>query len=571
MLPLSARSGLSGGPQPAQGRLLVLGMAISLVSASLGYAANNGGRLSNTAASSTGESGGTNSLSQSGSNPGTGSAGAGGAGSGSTSTGAAGSTQAGSSGLAGSPASQGGQRGTTPGTGAGGGVGGAAAGGQGQPGAAGGANAGSTGSTGCSDGKYTCGARGSSDNGVTATSIKLGFLAPNTSQLTGAGINVGVSGDQPKIVTAWTNELNRLKVNGRTVSVYSQSFDVTSVQDMQAACKTMTQDQKVFSVLTPGGYDSVAQLCVAKENKTPLIGTDPEPAQWYQDSAPNLYSTFMNKDRIMQNNAQWLKVGGYLKPTDKVGFIYHDIPNVAPSVEKTYLPALRANGINPVSIVKLSTDSNAGLSEIQQAVLTMKKAGVTFVIPVMNLIYKAAYQKDANSAQFNPKYDESDVYFGCSEFTTTAYDTSGQFNHTQCQTTTDTTQYTKTLTKPSAWTAYADAVYKRSFPEGYAGAGSSQSAQDGQRELNYSIGSIFMLWYHAAEKAGTNLTRPLWGKAMQQTGTVTQQLGYCSMSFGPGKFDGSDNLSISEYFHEASDGYPADRFHTIKPCYPKYF
>jgi hypothetical protein len=538
MLPLSARSGLNRGVQPA----------------SLGYAANGGGRLSNASASSAAGNGG------SGSGAGTGS--------GASNTGGAGPLASGGSAQSAGAGSGGGSSALGGQVGSGGPAG--VAGGAAQAGGGAGNNAGSSAGT-CADGKFTCGPRGSSDNGVTANSIKLGFLVPNTSQLTGAGVNVGVSGDQPKIVTAWTNELNRLKVNGRTVSVFTQSFDVVDVQDMQAACKTMTQDQKVFSVLTPGGYDSVAQLCIAKENKTPLLGTDPEPAQWYQDAAPNLWSTFMNKDRIMRNNAQWLKVGGYLKPTDKVGFIYHDIPNVAPSVEKTYLPALRAKGINPVSIVKLSSDGNTGLNEVQQAVLTMKKAGVTFVIPVMNLIYKSTFQKDANAAQFFPRYDESDVYFGCSEFTTTAYDTSGQFNHTQCQTTTDATQYAKAAAHPTAWTAYADAVYKRSFPTGYASAGSSQSAQDGQRELNYSIGTLFMLWYHAADRTGTNLTRSLWGKAMQQTGRVSQQLGYCSMSFGPGKFDGSDDLSISEYFHEASGGYAADRFHTIKPCYPRYF
>lgn len=559
MLPLSAsRSGFSSGVQPGQGRLLIVGMVISLVSASLGYAANGGGRTSDTL---------TSSAAGSGSLPGTGNAAAGGPGGGSAGSAGPVATARGSQPVAGGSGSQGGQGGT----GGSGGAASGAGGGQVLPGGIGGTGPGTTAGGACPDGKLTCGPRGASDNGVTASSIKLGFLVPNTSQLTGAGVNVGVSGDQPKIITAWTNELNRLKVNGRSVSVYTQSFNVVDVQDMQAACKTMTQDQKVFSVLTPGGYDSVAQLCVAKENKTPLIGTDPEPAQWYQDAAPNLWSTFMSKDRIMQNNAQWLKVGGYLKPTDRVGFIYHDIPNVAPSVEKTYLPALRANGINPVSVVKLSTDSNAGLSEVSQAVLTMKKAGVTFVIPVMNLIYKAKFQKDANAAQFFPRYDESDIYFGCSEFTTTAYDTSGQFNHTQCQTTTDSKQYTAAVEHPTPWTAYADAVYKRSFPTGYASAGSSQSAQDSQRELNYSIGTLFMLWYHAADRAGTNLTRALWGTAMQQTGKVTQQIGYCSMSFAPGKFDGSDDLSISEYFHEASDGYPADRFHTIKPCYPKYF
>ncbi|MCW2665112.1 MAG: hypothetical protein JWN57_74, partial [Frankiales bacterium] len=406
------------------------------------------------------------------------------------------------------------------------------------------------------------------DQGVTKDSITLGFLIANTSQLSAAGFKAGVAGDQEKVIKAWTNEINRTGgVNGRTVVPVTQEFDVLSVDNQQAACKTMTRDVKVFSVLSTGGYDSVAQLCIAKENKTPFIGTDPEPAQWYQDAKPYLWATFMNKDRINRNKARWLKAGGYLRPSDKVGVIYHDIPNVAPSVEKTLLPELGKNGIKPVSVIKLASDSDQAVRQVNNAVLEMRQKGVTFVDFSMNLIFKSQFMQVAEGQGYFPRYNDSDQYFGCQAFTTATYP-QRSFDKTQCLTTTHSGA--RKLYAENAFSKAADAVYQRTYPQGYASEGNGKEAQDGQRALNYSLGSIITLWHQAAVKSGTQLTRALWGRAMQLTGTFSQQAQYCSMTFGEGKFDGSDKLAVVQFRYEASDGYAAKQFRTTKPCFDDY-
>jgi hypothetical protein len=547
MLPPQSKS-LTGtaSTAAAQSRLLIVGTVIALVSATLGYVAHPATQVAATGTSSlSSNGGGSTSTTGTGGSTGdlTGAGAAGGSGI-STGTGTSGPSISGTSG--------GGNSGSV---------------GSGTSGS--GTGAGGTSSTGGGCPFLTCGPLKNTDQGVTATTIKIGVLIANTSQVSAAGVNAGLAGNQEKPVKAWVNELSRLKIQGRKVVVVSQSFDVTSVSDMQAACKAMTQDQKVFAVLSTGGYDSVAQLCITKENHTPFIGTDPEPADWYQQAAPYLWSTWMNKDRIMLNNAKWLPHSGWLRPGDKVGLIYHDIPNVAPSVEKTYIPALKAQGITP-EVIKLASDSQQGLAQITPAVNQFARDHVTFVIPVMNLIYKSKFQQDANSQAYHPRYDESDIYFGCSEFTTTSYDKGGQFNGTECLTSTDNPSYNaQTNAKhPSPWVKYITQVYERTYPKGYADGGDTASTQF---VLAASWGSLFMLFYHAAERAGTQLTRPVWGQAMQMTGNVTQQIGYCSMSFGKGKFDGTDYLSVSQFHHEASDGLPADSFHTIKPCFKNYY
>jgi len=281
-----------------------------------------------------------------------------------------------------------------------------------------------------------------------------------------------------------------------------------------------------------------------------------------------MWATFMNKDRLAKNQAKWLATYKYLHRDDKVGVIYHDIPNVAPSVEGTLLPALNANGIHPVDVVKLVSDSNQALAQVSNAVLDMRSKGVTFVIFYMNLIYKSKFMQEADKQGWHPRYTDTDEYFGCGDFVTTAYPPSA-FDGTQCL---GTTLSGIKDPKPTAFTKYADAVYKRTYPQGYATEGSSQSAQDAQAVLNYSLGSEILLWKQAAERAGTQLTRALWGKAMGMTGKWTQQAIFCSVSFGPNKWDGSDELSVAQWHAEASDGFAANKYHQNPPgCFKNYY
>jgi ABC-type branched-subunit amino acid transport system substrate-binding protein len=420
-------------------------------------------------------------------------------------------------------------------------------------------------------GQLSTGPLRATDQGVTANSIKLGILISNTNELAAAGFKAGLAGNQQEIIKAWVDEINRNGgVNGRKLTYYTQNFDVLDVNDMQAACKTMTQDQKVFSVITTGGYDSVAQLCVAKENHTPLISTDPEPAEWYQQAKPYLWATFMNKDRLAQNQAKWLATSGYVRPTDKVGVIYHDIPNVAPSVEKSLLPSLNRDGIHPVDVVKLASDSQQALSQIPNAVLDMQQKGVTFVIFEMNLIFKSQFLQQAARQQYHPRYNDSDEYFGCADFTTSAYD-ANEYNGTKCLGTTLSGVDVKKW-KETPFQKFADSVYKHEYSQGYATEGSNTDNQEAQAVLNYGLGSEFLMWAQAAMHAGTQLTRSLWGEAMEYTGDWVQQGLYCSETFKPGKFDGSDRLAVAEYEAQADGDYAAKKFHLLAPgCFNNYY
>jgi hypothetical protein len=549
MLPMrSAREAAARGARAAKGldtRSLIVGACLTLVAASLGYAARGPGGSTNGSGTASAGAAGTSGSS-------------GGAGTGTGASGAASGLSTGSTDLTGQAVGGSSSSGGAFSEGSGGASPASAAGG--------GSGSGGTSGTVAPNTPLTA-----SDQGVTPKTIKLGFLIANTSNLAAAGFNVGVNGDQGKVVTAWFNELNRTGgIDGRQLTNYNYTFDVLDTNDMTAGCKTMTQDQKVFSVITTGGYDSTAQLCIAKENKTPLISTDPEPASWYPQSAPYLWATFMNKDRLFLNQAKWLASSGYVRSTDKVGVIYHDIPNVAPSVTGTLLPALARNGIHPTDVVKLASDSNQALAQIQNAVLDMRTKGVTFVIFDMNLIFKTQFMQYAQNQQWFPRYTDTDEYFGCEDFVTTTYPPQA-FNGTECLGTTlagiNPQHYPVT-----AFTKYADQVYDRTYPQGYSTNGSSEMSQQEQQLTNYELGSEILLWANAAKRAGPNPTRAQWGIQMGRTGAWTEQVGYCSASFGPAKWDGSDELSVDQYHAEASGGWQADKFHQLAPgCFKNWF
>lgn len=416
-----------------------------------------------------------------------------------------------------------------------------------------------------------------SDRGVTPTTVKLGFLIANTNNLSGAGFNVGLAGDQTKIINAWANEYNAHGgIDGRKIVTDIASFDVLDVNDMESKCKQLTVDDKVFAVITSGGYDSVAQLCIAQENKTPFISTDPEPAEWYRQSAPYLWTTFMNKDRVHRNHARWLKESGYVRsgPTpctdpqqanckDKIGLMYHDIPNVAPPVEHSLIPELKRQGIAPAVVSKLVTDSNQALSEINSVVLQFRQAGVTFVVFPVNLIYKTQFMQVAEKQGYFPRYTDSDSYFGCEDFVTATYPPRS-FDHTKCLTST-ASGIRPDQFKGTPFSQFADRVYRDSYPQGYATEGSDPMKQQTQQALNYALGSEIVLWAQASQRVGPKLTRPAWGTAMGQTGEFTDQVVFGDQYFAPGHEDGADKLAVVQYHAEASNGFAAGKYHLLPP------
>lgn len=412
------------------------------------------------------------------------------------------------------------------------------------------------------------------DQGVSKESIKLGFLISDLGPLASAGFDVGASGDYQLILDAWMNELN---ANGgvacREVTYVTESFDVLSVDDMNAKCKAMTEDHKVFSVLTTGGYDSVAQLCVAKDHQTPFLNPEAEPAHWYREASPYLWNLLMSKDRMHRNHVRLLVEEGEIDPSTKVGVVYHGIPNVGPSVEAGLLPELKANGITPEKVVKLSSDDERAISEINQVVLEFNTAGIDYVFMPMNLIFKTQFMQTAEQQNYFPSYTDSDHYYGCFDFVTETYP-ARSWDKTKCVTANtvvsrpDLDEYVNN----HPFAQYADQVYLRTNPDGYdAGGEKDEEAAEAQRALHQSVGSLLLLWSQAADRVGPELTRPAWGEAMGQTGAFDKCVCEHPLTFGAQKWGGPDHIKIVQWHAEAGGGFEERMYRELTRPRPAFY
>ncbi|HEU5082419.1 MAG TPA: hypothetical protein VFU14_03700 [Acidimicrobiales bacterium] len=414
-------------------------------------------------------------------------------------------------------------------------------------------------------------ALGATDQGVTAETIKLGVLVPNLNELEVAGFPVGLSGDFDAIMQAWVNELNRTGVACRQVTWVKRNFDVTSADDMQRVCREMTQDEQVFSVVTPGGYDSVGQLCIAKDAGVPLINAEPEPAEWYAQSAPYLWTLSTSKDRGHINHVRYLVEHGHLTKEHKIGVIYDGVPHVAPATEKGLLPELDRQGLKPAKVFKLSSDVEQALNQINQVVVDFRLAGVDFVFMPMNLIYKTQFMTVAEQQSYRPQYTESDHNFGCYDFTTDTYP-ARQYDGTLCVTATDAVgrvdleEYGKT----HPFAKYADEVYFRTHEGGYHEDGEGSDGWNAQKALHISVGSMIRAWQQAADRVGPDLTRAAWGAAMGQTGDFDQCVCEHPLRFEPDKWDGTTTVKGLRWHAQAGEGFDARTYREITRPQPAY-
>lgn len=420
------------------------------------------------------------------------------------------------------------------------------------------------------------------DRGVTEDEILIGVLVPNLGPLADAGFDVGVDVDHDPIMEAWLEELNRDGgVACRQVREVRVDFDVLSVETMQQACRELAQDHEVFAVVTSGGYDSVAQRCLAEDHRTPFINPDAQPEGWYEAGAPYLWSTFMNKDRMHRNHMRWLAESGTIEMADgplddghTVGVIYHGIPNVGPSVEDALLPELDRLGVEPAEVIRLSSDDEQALAQINSAVLQMRSTGVDFVIFPMNLIFKTQFMQVAESQGYFPEYTDSDHYFGCMDFVTATYP-ADSFDGTTCVTATVAGMQEEQLMQRPAqreYREYGQAVFERTNAGGYESDGRNEEQAEAMEAIHLSLGTMLLLWAEAADRVDPEqLTRQAWGHEMGQTGHFDKTIVSPYLTYAQDKWDGPDELAIVRWFADAGDGYDARMFRQIRDFFSAFF
>lgn len=400
---------------------------------------------------------------------------------------------------------------------------------------------GANGSTGSGTGS-ACGNLSASDQGVTPTTIKIGFLIVDTGGIQNSGFVLGLRTDMPQVIKAYVDGVNRAGgVDCRKLIYVTSNVDPTSTGSSQeSACVNMTEDQKVFAVIDSASTDGSYMLCYPQHH-VPLFaeGISTISAAWMSQSFPYLVSTYSDGSRQVIDWADYFGNRGLFKG-QKVGVLSSDCAPSPQIVSGDLEPALAKFGVHPV-VVSLSCDTSTAQQEIPNAVLQMRQAGVTLVFPGTSFTNVQLFLEDAQSIDWHPKYSASD-YEGMSLDLFDAHYPASEWNGTQAVTAT-----------PEGETAVG-----RPFPAAAAPCNKWLVAENVPPMTNYDADAEaaahcdgIRLFVAAANKAGPDLTRIGWGEAVQKLGAFPAVYSAKAV-YGPHNMEGGDSLALEQWYGSCS-------------------
>ena len=152
-------------------------------------------------------------------------------------------------------------------------------------------NAGDTGNTGSVPG-------GATAQGVTASTIKVGFSYIDLATLAKSGIIKVDHGPYEQIAKVLVDDINaRGGINGRKLVLVTAKYSPIGNEEQLAACTKLTQDDKVFAVLD--GLLGDNNLCITQQHSTILVG-----------------QTGLNAARLAKARAPWAT---YQQSDERVG------------------------------------------------------------------------------------------------------------------------------------------------------------------------------------------------------------------------------------------------------------
>jgi hypothetical protein len=225
--------------------------------------------------------------------------------------------------------------------------------------------------------------------GVTATTIRIGFMTETNRQAGNGAIgasNIGAYGDVPAQARTMADWLNRNGgIAGRKVIPVMENFDVSNSDPNQEAalCTKFTQDDHVFSVVdieTNLDYGA----CYARAHTLVVE------AQTYQGDtqlvdhlSPYVFiSTTPPGERQFQVHVDGLAQVGFFGKTDKVGVLVADDPLIRRDFNQVALPHLARAGVTNPDIYYINPYADTGTKarDLGTAVTRMHGNGDTEVL-----------------------------------------------------------------------------------------------------------------------------------------------------------------------------------------------
>jgi hypothetical protein len=267
--------------------------------------------------------------------------------------------------------------------------------------------------------------------GVSAKSVAVGIIyVANGSQADAAvGGSSFTTGNELQENQAVVADLNAHGgIAGRTVVPYYASLDLTSTQSVQvqeqSACASVTQDHRVFAVLTPEAHDTFIQCVQSAGSSTILDGglTDANSASFAAHPS-YVEPSSINLDRLATSEVSALASENYFtgwntltgaagSSATKVGIVSFDDPRYQEAVQNALRPALARIGhavadADVQYVYEAQTEADAGQESagVSSAVLHLSQDGVTHVVflehgglPVL------LFLNQAQSQGYHPRY-----------------------------------------------------------------------------------------------------------------------------------------------------------------------
>lgn len=176
---------------------------------------------------------------------------------------------------------------------------------------------------------------------------------------------------------------------------------------MQQQCLDIAESG-VYAVFDDGGWGSVSPNTIScfAQHRVLYLGAYFLTNAQVQRLFPYVFA-FYNYEGLYRSTAAALAGRGFFQPSNgfvKLGFLYRDC---YPDAVNAYLTSLRSVGVTDAQIVRFSLgcpSAFASPADLQQAVLTFQRNGVSHVTTAYALGDFANFTKIAEQQRFRPKY-----------------------------------------------------------------------------------------------------------------------------------------------------------------------
>lgn len=385
------------------------------------------------------------------------------------------------------------------------------------------------------------------DVGVSASTVKVGFLILDVGGLGSLGASVGVDDTQEQAAyQSYVDDINaRGGIDGRKIVPYYVKYNVLSTSTGNQgqytgpeACRTLTEQDQVFGVV--GFLDPTDTLCVTQTNRTVMMNTSPDnTTAMFQQSSGRLLALFPRSDRMMVDWVAMLDRAGFLAGK-KIGILDGATFDPGYVVAQNLAAVLKQDGHTVTRISELSGDvaessSQASLEASQQAaagtqvmlILTAITTAQTFAQDAQNQGDKFAYAvSDFASDGGDPVSQMPQSFDGA--LGVTSPDLGGHVDHSGWS--------------PSPTATMCSQVYQKHTGQATPAYGTNAYA------LTMQICDSTYFFAKVAAAAGDDLTRASMAAATARVGSFPSGYMYAG-SFAAGKPDYSDYFRLERYDH----------------------